>query len=1239
MINEFTGLYPVTKTLQFRLLPVGRTEENLRKDKVLECEYQRSNSVENVKKLMKNYHQAFISKSLEACRLDWTALEDAIMAFRADASKTDDLNMQLTAYREKLAAYFKSCDGYKHLATSGTLIKELARTAENDESAAAVKDLSGYTSLLFNFTAAMLKIYNSDDKANRIAHRLVNVNYMRFAANLCAAEEVYAILEEAGLIPDALTEVSEYAYKNAYNKCLTPEGIAAYNLSIGELNQALNELLQQQPQLAEAEPALKRKFLALYKLPMAEDAVSYDKFETYDEMKQAVSAFKELFGSIPASLIDVFSGRYDNGKIYIAGKELSRASVLIAGGQEWALIENALQDWYGRPYLKNGKLPSSSKNLVKRKMAQLAFSFKDIQTALSDFETSQYSLSVLFEKYNALYDAYITAENKLFFKEFDDKSILAVKNYLDSVNEIRRFLKIFDAPEIYAKDQGFYGIVDDISEKLADFVSLYNKVRNYLTKKPYGKEKLSLKFFSPAFGTGWDANKINQALTTIFVHDGKYYLGVVNKNDKPDFDALVAEKSDKPCYQRMVYKTFDIVKQLPRLSFTKAVKEHFAESDDDYILDGPNFVHPLPVPKEIYLQSFTENGDKLPDTAKKYGKAYLDMSGDYTGYYSAILKRIAFTRKFLAAYKSTAIYDLGFLKDDAEYQQWKDFTDDVQTALYKIRWESIPEDAINGLVESGKLYLFEIYSAGLSKADAKKSDVQAKLFKALFTDAGQKTVKLLGGCEVYFRPATLPVKVTHPKGSVLVNKHLINGKTMPEEVYREIYRYLNKKSGELSPLAKQLLDKELVKHRIAPYDIIKNKRFTEDQYSIHIPVAINYNSTKPHYLNMQVLDLIRRDSSVNILGINRGTRNLLYVTVINQRGEILYSRSLNDFDGIDYRDKLLVKEAAIKKAAANWQTIDSLKNLKEGYLSRAMGEIARLMIKFNAVCVLENLSSNFRNSGSGLLAKANLYKGFETSLIKKLNCLILNGQCAADEEITGLQMTRSFETLEKAGRQSGWVFMLDPAYISSVDPVTGFANLFSFRKVTTIRQKAEFLSKFKSIAYLREMDAFDFAFDYGDFGINYCGPVSCWIASSDVERIERVTSCGKTSFEYVLPTLLLKKLFEENNVDYKTGKNLIDVITSDSQLTAGVFKVLQSILRMYNYDRDKDNDFVSSPVMGRFDTRNDGKLHNPDELAAYNMARKGLMIFKRAQASEPGSKVDFFIRNDDWFRYLQTGTI
>ena len=78
---------------------------------------------------------------------------------------------------------------------------------------------------------------------------------------------------------------------------------------------------------------------------------------------------------------------------------------------------------------------------------------------------------------------------------------------------------------------------------------------------------------------------------------------------------------------------------------------------------------------------------------------------------------------------------------------------------------------------------------------------------------------------------------------------------------------------------------------------------------------------------------------------------------------------------------------------------------------------------------------------------------------------------------------------------------------------------------------------------------------------------------------------------------------------------------------------------MYNYDRDKDNDFVSSPVMGRFDTRNDGKLHNPDELAAYNMARKGLMIFKRAQASEPGSKVDFFIRNDDWFRYLQTGTI
>ena len=56
---------------------------------------------------------------------------------------------------------------------------------------------------------------------------------------------------------------------------------------------------------------------------------------------------------------------------------------------------------------------------------------------------------------------------------------------------------------------------------------------------------------------------------------------------------------------------------------------------------------------------------------------------------------------------------------------------------------------------------------------------------------------------------------------------------------------------------------------------------------------------------------------------------MLYVTVINQQGEILYSRSLNEFNGVDYRDKLLVKERGIKDAAMNWQAADSIKNIKE----------------------------------------------------------------------------------------------------------------------------------------------------------------------------------------------------------------------------------------------------------------------------------------------------------------------
>lgn len=1235
MLDKFASLYPVTKTLRFRLLPQGRTEENMQAAKVLENDLERSEAAAVVKGLIKKYHLQFISDTLSGSTLSWQALTETLDKFKADHTATAELDSALAAYRCKLAELFTKSPKYKVMATPVSIIKEILKTETDPENIAALNKLNGYTYIIFDYVSTRMLTYSADAKATSLAYRLVDENYLRFYQDISAAAEISAVLEEAGFDN---AEVEAFI-RTDYNTCLTSEGIASFNAAAGSINQFVNQLLQQNPVL-QSEPALRRHLQPLYKMLLDEAESKIIKFEDYGQLRDAVENFRRNFQDLPQSLIDIFAGRYDYSKIYVGYKYLNEASFQIAGGYNWKLLENALEDFYSKPYLVNGKLPVKYKTVVNKKMNQLAYSFTELQEALDAGESGS-SITDLFGKYAELHAAYAAADGNVFYKEYDRKSIASLKNYLDAVNAIARFIKIFAVPEVYAKDEGFYGIVDGAADKLRDFDLLYNMVRNYITKKPYKKSKVALTFNSSSFGRGWDENKIYDELTTIFTYNGKYYLGVINKNDKPDLAAAVSK--DEGGYKRMVYKTFDIVKQLPRLSFTKAVKAHFEESDEDYIFDGPKFAKPLRVPKEIYLQSFTDNGDKLADSAKKYTKAYLDMSGDYKGYYEAIVKRIDYTKEFLSAYKSTSIYDLAFLKPADQYEQWSNFTDDVQTALYKIRWDNIPAAAVDEMVESGKLYLFEIYSADLYKnpAEGRKIDTQAQIFKEIFSENGQKVIKLLGNCEVYFRPASLPAVVTHPKGSILVNKQLVNGKTLPDEVYREIYRYLNKKSENLSPLAKQLLDKELVKYRVAQEDIIKDKRFTENQYSFHLPVTLNYKVKQQFYINMEVMNMLRSRKDINILGINRGTRNLLYVTVINQQGEILYSRSLNEFNGVDYRDKLLVKERGIKDAAMNWQAADSIKNIKEGYLSRALGEIVRLMVKFNAICVVENLSSNFRNAGGGIFAYGNFYKGFETNLIKKLNCLIIKDaeKDKAGSVLRSLQMTRSFESFEKAGRQSGWLFMLDPAYISAVDPLTGFVNLFSFRNLKTIRQKAEFLQKFKSINYVPETKAFDFVFDYKDFGVTACGPVSCWVATSDVERIVKTTENGKVKFESVLPSMQLAKLFTDKDIDFTDGHNLISEITADSRLVTETLSIFMNIMRLYNYDIDRNNDYVSSPVMGRFDTRYDKKLHNPDELAAYNMARKGLMIIKRAQASEKDSKVDLFIKNADWFSFLQTGSI
>ncbi len=69
MADSFVGVYPVSKTLRFELKPVGRTLEYIERDGVIDTDFLRSQNYIKVKKLIDEYHKAFIQKVLEKTTL------------------------------------------------------------------------------------------------------------------------------------------------------------------------------------------------------------------------------------------------------------------------------------------------------------------------------------------------------------------------------------------------------------------------------------------------------------------------------------------------------------------------------------------------------------------------------------------------------------------------------------------------------------------------------------------------------------------------------------------------------------------------------------------------------------------------------------------------------------------------------------------------------------------------------------------------------------------------------------------------------------------------------------------------------------------------------------------------------------------------------------------------------------------------------------------------------------------
>ena len=888
-----------------------------------------------------------------------------------------------------------------------------------------------------------------------------------------------------------------------------------------------------------------------------------------------------------------------------------------------------------------------------------------------------------------------------------DKEKKPVKEYLDASQDLFRFFRNLNLTE---KDLGNKDQNDLWKQTIQEnFVNknrisnLYNKARNFLTKKAFSTKKFKLNFEKTTLLKGFVESGGNTQY-------GAYLFRGMNKIGGYNFFIGLSKKGtwfqtsktnnikedDKSRYERLQYyqpksttfysknysnkKKPEILKSLQELSNIALERVH----DEDGVLrnkvNGLFEENPTPTNVMAGLSKITElkisPNEELSELIKETIADLQEHCKKYTEK-NPSLNEIIDKKYSFKNFENNGLKQL--LKDLEKVCEEKEFS-------YSPISQSEFDDASN--TDKDPLHFFQITNKDLNYPENKekrnnyrgKDNLHTLFFKSLMN--GNQKIIDIGTGEVFYRKSSVKHPIIHKKGEILKHKHFekiwedismpIGTTNTKEEILAK--KGITLKGNDISYLDKiigRVIDK---KER----EIIKDRRYTQDKILLHLSVILNYGD-KTHNFNQEINEHIKEhNQEVNIIGIDRGERNLLYYSIINQQGDILENGraqgSFNEIDSgfkpkgenrsipINYWKKLDKKEKERKGAREKWETIKNIKELKAGYLSLVVHELSKLIIKYNSIVVLEALNVGFIRER--FKVDKQIYQKFERALIDKLNYLVFK-DCEsrrAGHHLKGYQLTNKLDRFQKPVKQSGILFYTAASYTSKTDPITGYMkNLYPNPK--NAEQIQKFFGKFDSIIYNGEH--FEFTYDlknlkgitgsFEDKKENDEMKLSKtkWTIHSHIERSQfrekKLRDNDKDLKEYegakngkwkshqpIDVNQKLKELFKRENIDLETGKDYKEVICDSdkidqfqsSKFLAELTNHFRRLLDMRVTDSSKmhegshndESDFILSPVKPFYDSRkckhNPELPRNSDANGAYNIARKGIIILNKIKNAE-----------------------
>ena len=867
-IEKFCGQtngYSRSITLRNALIPIGKTEENFQKLNLLDNDIKRSKAYVEVKKMIDDFHRIFIEEVLYKAKFEWGPLYDQFDLFQneKDKQKKNKIKKELVklqgVMRKQIHEKFKKDDRFEKLFKKELLTEFVPTVIKNDESGtisdkqAALDVFKGFATYFTGFHQNRQNMYSEEAQSTAISNRIVNENFPKFYANV----KVFEYLQKE--YPEIITETEESLSEilkgkkladifcaDGFNSVLSQSGIDFYNTIIGGvageagtkklqgINEKINLTRQQLP--AEEKSKLKRKMTVLYKQILSDRRTASFipiGFESSDEVYESVKQFKEdsLNKTLSEMKILFEKSDYELSQIYVPAKEVTEFSLKLFGN--WSILHDGLfliEKDNAKKSLTEKQIDILRKDIAKRDCSladlQSAYErwakendvkveksvknyFKIAELRADERSKEKVSVGILTELESA-FDKIDFEKRENLIKE--KESATPIKEFLDEVQNLYHYLKLVDYRGEEQKDTDFYSKYDEILQTLSEIVPLYNRVRNFVTKKPNEVKKVKLNFDCSSFLNGWGTDYGTKE-AHIFIDSGKYYLGIVNeKLTKKDENELKTHSSN--VIKKVVYDfQKPDNKNTPRL-FIRSKGTAFAPAVSQYNL-------PIESVIEIYDKGFFKT---------EYRKINPQV------YKESLIKMIDYFKLGFARHDSYKHYSFTW-KDSSEYNDISEFYENVMSSCYQLKFEDINFDKLLSLVNAGKIFLFQIYNKDYSSGkdggngSTGKKNLHTLYWENLFSEENLRDVCLMlnGKAELFWRDANPDVKVVcHKKGSVLVNRTTSDGETIPEEIYQEIYKFKNPDKQEngfkLSDAAKELLESGKVVCKEAKFDITLHRK-------------------------------------------------------------------------------------------------------------------------------------------------------------------------------------------------------------------------------------------------------------------------------------------------------------------------------------------------------------------------------------------------------------------------------